>query len=332
MTSKDPKQVFFHVSMVKTVFTFLQRNIFRQFRDILFIKKHDFKRHEKLISQSPKDKVLLSIELNLHVKGGFIKMETIAANYPGSQPIIVLRKQGSLLASKYKYYLRKHGTLPFANYYSPNQGEGVLTEEDMSFYPKIKMLEEYYGKRPLVLFQEELKKQPMQLIGFLAEYLGVDYDEKAIKIKTVKKSYSEKQLKRVLRHNRKHPFRGGPYKNEVHKFIYKKARAFWLHWVAYTAAWLPEINKGQDLLPKQIQDNVNQSFADDWQACIDYAKQDRELLLYPESLVRTGRIVHNQVSTPKTNEIPHYTNRIYRGCHFGILYHRKTPAILPQRT
>ncbi len=278
MDQNQDKLIFFHVGMPKTASTFLQLKVFPKFKGIDFIKKHDFKRKDKLIQQSDYDRILLSIELDLDRKGGMNHMIDVANRYPDTYPVIVLRKQGSWLSSKYKYYLRKHGAKKFNEYFDPNSENSEMSVKNLEFFPKIELLRKHFNKRPLVLFQEELKHAPFKVIDLLADFTGVEYDKNDIKIKTVKKAYSEKQLKLVRQFNRFHHFDKSKISSKTKRFILKKWSALLLHTVAYLGAVIPERNT-EPLIPKNEIKFVNEKFEDDWQKCIDFAKETREVYL-----------------------------------------------------
>ena len=280
MSQQTDKKVFFHVGLPKTASTFLQLNVFPFFNGVEFVKKHDFKRKDRIIENSSSERILLSTELDLDRPGGIGKVEDVSGKYPNTYPIVVLRKHGSWLRSKYKYYLRKHGDKTFEEYFNPQNDKGLLTRKNLEYYPKIKLLEEYFEKRPLVLFQEELKHAPYKFIDIIAEYVGADYSKPDIKIKTVKKAYSDKQLKRVRRFNKFYKFDKSKAKSKAGRFVYKKLSAFFLHSVAYVGSLLPgSALKNEYLVPEESIRKVNEALKDDWKKCIEYAKEDRSLYL-----------------------------------------------------
>jgi hypothetical protein len=202
----------------------------------------------------------------------------VAKNYPNTYPIIVLRRHGSWLSSKYKYYLRKHGKKRFNEYFDPNSDTSVMSVKNLQFYPKIQLLWEYFEKRPLVLFQEELKQAPFEVIDLLAEYTGAEYNKSDIQIKTVKKAYSEKQLKLVRRFNNFHSFDKSKISSRTGRFIMKKWSALLLHTVAYLGVILPQ-KDAEPLIPREDIQFVNDKFKEDWQKCINFAKENREVYL-----------------------------------------------------
>ncbi len=281
MTNKNSERaIFFHVGLPKTASTFLQRNVFPHFKNIHFIKKHDFKHRDQIIQQSGSKNILLSIEINPDNEKGREKIKDVAEKYPNTYPIIVLRRHGSWLRSKYKYYLRKHGTKDFNGYFDPDENKGVLTHENLRFYPKIKLLESYYKHPPLVLFQEELKQAPFKVIDLLADYTGTTYNKSDIRIKTVKKSYSEKQLKLVRRFNKFYKFDNSGIKSKTADFVYKKFSALLLHSVAFFGFFFSGKNlKKESFITKEVIDQVNEMYKEDWDKCVEYAKSNREVFL-----------------------------------------------------
>ncbi len=278
MTTARDKEIFFHVGLPKTASTFLQRNVFPKFKDIQFIKKHDFKQRGPIIEQSDHRKILMSIELNPDAQGGKEKLEDVSRKYPHTHPIIVLRRHGSWLKSKYKYYLRKHGSGSFDQYFDLND-RGILETRNLMFYPKISLLEELFEPRPLVLFMEEIRENPFAVIDLLADYMGVTYNKDAIQIRTVKKSYSQEQLKKVHRFNRWYQYDHSNIQSKTRKFIYKKFSGLLLHSVAFFAPIIPDkTNDKETLIPGHKIEEVNEAFREDWEKCLDYARQHRKLL------------------------------------------------------
>lgn len=274
------KTIYFHVGLPKTASTFMQRNVFPHFRGIQFVKKHDFKNRDRIIAKTSYNKVLLSIELDLDSGSGNEKMLKVANKYPGTKPIIVFRRHGSWVGSKYKYYLRKHGTASFEEYFHPDKETGVLKDINLQFFKKIELLEAKYGQKPLVMFQEEFQRHPFEAIKVLADYVGAQYDENQIRIATVKKSYSEHSLYYVRKLNRWYKYDHSGIKNKTLRVLYKKFSGGILHLTAYVTGWFaPDKEKRKRVLPKEDINKINKEYASDWQRCIDYAAQTRKVYL-----------------------------------------------------
>jgi hypothetical protein len=278
--SDNNKTIFFHVGLPKTASTFMQRNVFPFFKGIKFVKKHDFKNRDRIISKTSHSTVLLSIELDLDSSSGYSKMMSVAERYPQTKPIIVFRRHGSWVGSKYKYYLRKHGTASFEEYFHPGKDSGVLKDKNLQFYQKIELLEEKYGQKPLVMFQEEFQKHPIDAIKILADYVGAEFNEKDIRIATVKKSYSEHSLFYVRKLNRWYKYDHSGIKNPTLRILYKKFSGGILHLTAYFRGWTePSKEKAKKVLPKEAVIKINEEYATDWKRCIDYAAQTRKVYI-----------------------------------------------------
>lgn len=277
MQKKSEKQVFFHVGMPKTASTFLQNKVFPKYQDILFVKKHDFKNHQKIIDNNRADKILLSLEINVDKPNGYDKVQTIAKRYPGTIPVILLRKHSSWVRSKYKYYIRKHGKLPFDEYLDLESEQGKINHQNLVYINKIKILEEAFQCRPYVFFQEELKQNPRQFIDQLAQLMGARCNPDDIKPGTVKKAYSEKQLKYVRRFNNWYKYDDSK-SPKWRKFVYKKFSGLLLHTVAFAGNFLPPLSEDTPLIPEDKLLEIDKKLQNDWEQSIEYAKQDRTLL------------------------------------------------------
>lgn len=278
--TENSRVAFFHVGLPKTASTFLQRRVFPFFRDIQYIKKHDFKRQEKYLRANSELPVLLSIEFfpNAGDKYTIEKIEQVKTNFDKVYPIIVFRKHSSWLRSRYKYHIRKHGSSEFNQFIDPDTAKGREVRNSLQFYPNITTLEKSYGTRPLVLFQEELKNAPHETVNLIADYTGAVLDTGKIKPSTVKKSYSEHQLKWVRRFNKIYPYRPQKIHSPVIKKIYKKVSQFFLHTVAFFANVLPDPEGGKNLIPPKEITIIDEEYREDWEKCKAYAKKTRELL------------------------------------------------------
>lgn len=272
--------VIFHVGLPKTASTFLQRNVFPHLKHIHYVKKHDFRRHEKIVEKSPYHRVLLSTEFNPHPGNPRAqkKLDRIKRNFKYIYPVIVLRKHSSWLKSKYKYYIRKHGSYSFTDFIDPNNDQGAAIRKDLNFFPKIKHLEETYGQRPLVLFQEELKSKPIAAVKIIADFMDATFNEEDIEVSTVKKSYSEHQLKWVRKFNRCYSFSPEKFNPRPVKKLYKKISQLFIHSTAYAGKVLPDPEPDYALIPKELLEKVDAEYKEDWEQCKAYAKKTRELL------------------------------------------------------
>ncbi len=270
------KKLYFHLGLPKTASTFLQRNVFPHFRGIRYTKKHDFHKYPLIIQQHDDAAFLFSNEMEITDEPSKPVIEHISHHFPDAVPIIFLRDQKDWIISKYKYYIRKHGHLPFEEYF-PASGEGVLKKEDLFFYPKIEHLLTRFRQKPLVYFYDELKKDPQQLISTLASDMGAQVDLSDIHFETVKKSYSEKQLFFVRKFNAVFPDKKRQYPNKVVKWFRVKPKQFLLHGTAYCAALLPDSSKYK-IIPDHEIDRLVSVYESDWQQCRQFAAAYRTLI------------------------------------------------------
>ena len=277
--NKSLKHVYFHVGLPKTASTFFQRNVFPEFKDIHYIKKHDVKYKDEIIQKSDATKFLLSKEIDPEKESGLKKIKDVADKYSGASPILVLRKHASWLRSKYKYYIRKHGYKNFHDFFDLENDQGIVKKENLDYLHKIKILEQTYQKSPFIIFQEELRNNPFGVIDELASYLNISYNKNDIKIKDVKRSYSEKQLKLVKKFNAFYKYDHSKIKHPFAKFFYKKTGGLFLHSVAYFALLLPDfLFDNKPLIPQSTMKRINDLYKEDWDECVDYAKKTRKQL------------------------------------------------------
>jgi hypothetical protein len=139
------------------------------------------------------------------------------------------------------------------------------------------MLEKYFSKKkPLVLFYEDLKADPLGFVDKIARCCDVDYDKNQISLNPFHTSYADKQL-RVLRNISRHLFSpvqqfSGP---RAWHWIQKRSRSLVLYSILYPSllipeAWLPK----EELIPKERLDEIRSRYLDDWQRCRDYAERN----------------------------------------------------------
>lgn len=278
---REERLVFFHVGLPKTASTFLQRNVFPHLGNIFYVKKHDFKQHRKKVAATTEKRILLSVEFNPHPgdKDGERKLRDVKKAYAHVFPIIVLRKHSSWIKSRYKYHIRKHGTYSLQEFVDPNTRLGGQMRRFLEYYTKIELLEKTFGHAPLVLFQEELKKQPAKAIQAIADYTGASFNEEDIRISVVKKAYDEKPLKWVLRFNRVYPFFPKKIRPKFLRKAYKKFSQFFIHTVALFGRHLPDPQPEKPLLKKDILNMIDKEYQADWQRCVEYARKQREVYL-----------------------------------------------------
>ncbi|MFP4664516.1 MAG: sulfotransferase [Bacteroidales bacterium] len=261
--------IYFHVGLPRTASTFLQRKVFPQFKGILFVKKHDFKKHDQIIANATKP-VLLSTEIDIG-KGrpNANKLFDFAEKYPEAKIILVLRRHDKWIASKYKYHIRKNGNLTFREFFNLKENNGFFRREHLEYRKIIELLESIFQQKPLVMFQEEFKTAPEKSLNYLAEFCKADFDYRSLKTSGVNTAFSEKQLRLLWQFNRRFTF-----DEAKHGKVEKKIRAGLIHTLAFLARFIPS-RKSNALIPESDLQEIQEAYKEDWQACINYVSAQR---------------------------------------------------------
>lgn len=269
-TQVQEKQIFFHVGLAKTASTWLQLKVFPEFRGIFYVKNTRYRRYASIISRSRYPKVLVSREFDRQLER---EVSRFAALYPQARPIIVLRRHDSWIASQYRRRVKNGFGLPFEAFFDLEKDQGYWKQSDLYFLPKLRLLEKYFSRRPLVLFYEDLKADPTVFVDRMAQFCGVDFDKKRISLLPYHASYTDKQLK-VLRSVSRYLM--SPVQklsgSRIGQWFQKRARSLFLYSVLYPSllipdAWLPE----EELIPNEQLERIRKQYADDWQNCREYA-------------------------------------------------------------
>jgi hypothetical protein len=270
-------EIYFHVGLPKTGSTFLQRKVFPKFGNIYFVKKHRFKYYNNILDQGKHNKILFSTELNIGKPHTDQKIIKFANRCPDAKTIIVLRRQDKWLRSKYKYHIRKNGTLNFDEFFNfDNTGKVKLKE--LNFMSKIEFLQSQFSKPPLIIFQEEIANAPHEIFNLLADEMNATIEGK-ISTKKLKSAYNQKQLKRLLHFNKKHPYKNPPQSStKLRRKLYKKYTKLIIHSVAYFAQFLAETKEGE-LIPAEKLMEVKDYYKEDWNKVLNYASQQRKLYI-----------------------------------------------------
>lgn len=271
------QKVFFHLGLPKTASTFLQRNVFPYMKGINYIKKHDF--YRLAFSENlKKEHYLFTLEMDIGVPVSIERVEKFLGFHPEAIPILFLRKHSSWIKSKYKYYIRKHGALPFDQYLREAGGE--LSYSDLYFMPKIKLINQYFKHPAIVFLYEELVHDEYALVEALMETLGASIDKKDIKLSVVKKSYSDKQLHFVRKYNQQFPFKSeyNPEESKIKSWFQIKPRQFGVHAVAYLATLVPDSLSLSRLIPAESLRFIEEKYAEDWKDCLDYIRKTRPVI------------------------------------------------------
>lgn len=263
-------EIFFHVGLGKTASTYLQYAFFPKLKGINYIQRTRYSRSKDIIRNAPEVNHFVSREFDQQLEQ---ECRWFSADYPEAKTIIILRRQDGWVASQYRRYVKNGGSLSFADFFDVADDKGFWHRKDAEFFPMIQILEKYFEYPPLVLFHEDLKKDPWAFFDTFSNYLGATYDKANISVEPIHPSYSEKQLK-VIRSIGKYLFSQDPQwsDNKLVNWLQRRSRLFACYAILYPAKLIPGfLLSSKPLIGPEELAKVRDYYAADWQACHDYA-------------------------------------------------------------
>lgn len=261
MENKQQK-LFFHMGLPKTASTYLQKLVFPNLKGLQYFRKRKFKHFVELTKESTSDKLLFTTESD---RGLDKKLDRIAAHFPDARIILVFRRQDKWIASKYKYYIRKHGHLKFNAFFDLAKDTGLWKKEELYFQKYIDLVKERFVQAPLILTQEQLKEDPHIFLKKITAFIEVDFPGASIQHKIINKAFSEKQLILLRKFNAAYPYQELKTKIRFINKIHYKYREFLLHIMAFLLGFLPKtIAKGETLISPAALDEIKRYYQEDW--------------------------------------------------------------------
>ncbi len=269
---KAEKEIFFHVGLGKTASTYLQYKVFPKLKGVHYIQRTRYKKSYAVIKNTNHDKYLVSREFDRQLER---EASTFSKHFPGAKPIIILRRQDSWIASQYRRFVKNGRPFSFTTFLDVEQDSGVWKKKELYFMNKIRILEKYFMHKPLVLFHDDLKNDPWAFIDTIANYIGATYDKNDISLNPSHKSYNLKQLIILRKLSRTIGFKRIKVKNNRFlKWLAYRYRWLLCHLVLYMAYLVPYKIKEEDvLIPSEELEKIRKYYADDWQACLQYARE-----------------------------------------------------------
>ncbi len=271
--NNEKKEIFFHVGTGKTGTTYLQYRVFPKFKGIYYIQRTRYKNSKKIIGKTSYKKYLLSREFDQQLER---EVKWFSADFPHTTPIIVFRRHDSYIASQYRSFVKNGFRGDFTSFFDLKNDRGYFKQKDLDYFSQIKLLEHYFTKKPVVLFYEDLRENPGDFIRSLANRLQVTYDPEAINLNRKHTSYSEKQLKGMMRAGKYiNMTKRRKFHNPVLHFLWKLPLEGLRYSILYAARLLPEPagTRGVPLIAPEELEKVRTFYSDDWEKCREYAKQ-----------------------------------------------------------
>ena len=275
------KKIYFHVGLAKTGSTFLQKNFFPYLKNIKYISTHDYINCIDIINKTNYKSYLISREFDKQFER---EIKKFISYFPDTKIIVVFRRHDQWIASQYKRSVKNGWHWSFKNYYNINN-KGIWKNSDLTYMNKLKIIKKYSKSKPLILKFEELKKDPFNYLNKISNYTDSKYLKTEISLKTVHKSYSEKQLiflKKFCKIFKKTPPIYYDYQeitldktisntNRIKHWLFY--RPWWLlfHLVMYTSLLIPKsLIVKNSLINKNDLAEIKNKFKEDWKKVFKY--------------------------------------------------------------
>ena len=272
MKQTSTKEIFFHVGLAKTGTTFLQYRVFPKFQGIRYIQRTKYRRAIRIIRKSRDPRIFLSNEFDLQFE---TEMKKFGAAFPDTTPIIVFRRQDSYIASQYRRFVKNGFRGSFKDFFDLEHDKGFFKKRDLEFMRYIRILEENYRPRPIVMFYDHLRDDPKGFVTELAERMKVSIDLESVDFRRKHSSYSEKQLKTVMAVGK---YINLKKKTSCHNLIARFFCRLPQNLVRYPTLWIGKALPASwfdeaPLIPPGELEKVREYFKEDWEACREYAKR-----------------------------------------------------------
>ena len=258
------------MGLAKTGTTFLQYRVFPKMKGVRYIQRTKYFHAIRLIRKSRTPRILLSNEFDRQFE---TEIKKFSAAFPETQTIIVFRRQDSYIASQYRRFLKNGFRGSFRDFFDLEQDTGFFKKKDLMFMRFIRILEENFQTAPFVLFYEDLRHDPERFIRDLAGKIGAEIDINKVNLKRKHASYSEKQLRAVIR--------VGKYINlekqssctrPFFRFFCRLPRNLVRYPVLWIGGLIPDKFYSQEpLIPPGELEKIKEYFAGDWESCHTYA-------------------------------------------------------------
>jgi len=270
-TAATEREVFFHVGLGKTASTYLQMRFFPKLRGIRYVPTARFRSYPEILRTATESRLLFSREFDRQFEDAVV---AFARRCPTARPIIVLRRHDEWIASQYRRFVKNGWALTFREFFDVQADGGMWRWRDVEMWPRVRLLEELFRSRPLVLFHEELKRFPWRFLDRITEFTGSTVDRRGVSLLPFHTSYTDKQLRAMLSFGR--VFNPAP-PNRGRMLTWMKRRGRMLGCYALMGAGrvMPEAwIRVKTLIPPDDLAEARKLFAEDWQRCLAYAERE----------------------------------------------------------
>ncbi|KPM49806.1 hypothetical protein [Jiulongibacter sediminis] len=272
-TDFSDTEIYFHVGVERTGTKYLQKSIFPSYKKLHFINKDRYPEAKEIILKKEHKRYLVSMELNLNSHFE-VEVNDFLSAFPQARIIMVMRPLSGWLVSHYKRIVKNGFNIRFDELWNQN-GESVFDPEEIKYRPKIEFLESKTQYPPLYLIHGDLRKNPLEFLKKLADYVGEEFDESTVSLKPVHTSYNDRQLK-ALRWVMKYVniSRSKPYSSDLRNRFYRLRVDTIRYVVMYLAKIVPDsFFSNQPLISKKEKEEVADFYQEDWQAVLDFLEK-----------------------------------------------------------
>lgn len=273
MSQKSEKKIFFHVGLGKTASTYLQKRVFPFFEDLEYIQRASrFAKSVEIIAEGEPGTFFISREFDQQFEYEITKF---AKHYPNTTIIIVFRQHASWIASQYRRFFKNGVVIPFTEFFDLKEDKGLFKKSDLTFYHYLELIEENFTQKPLVLFYDDLRKDPMTFFDRIAKTIGVNYDKSKINLESKHSSYSENQLKAIRYVSKYMSLRKDNMKQPIFYPVRRMYTNLFRYSTLFVGKMVPEswYDKTPLIAPEELQE-VTDYYASDWESVVEYAKKN----------------------------------------------------------
>ncbi len=262
-------ELFFHVGLGKTASTFLQDRFFPKLKGIHYTPSNIYRFYKNIVEKGKHERYLFSREFDRQF---YTETQKIADLSTETHIIIILRRHDSWIASQYRRYVKNGGKQNFTEFIDLENDKGAWKQNDVYFYPMLQFIKDNFKPKPLVLFHDELKTNPIEFLNKIADYAGAQFDIDQIDLKPKHSSYSDHQLLFSKKYSPFNKDKEQHFQNRILTFITYRSKWLVNHLVLYTALLFPKSTESV-LVDKAHLEKVRNYYQDDWQACINFANE-----------------------------------------------------------
>lgn len=284
---KATPEVFFHVGAGRAASRWLQERVFPHFRGVRYVPRARFRQSARVVRRGGDLPVLVSRQLGYRELTPAVEWFARAA--PAARPILVLRRHDEWLRSVYLREIKELRYVPFEAFIDLERDEGVRPRSSALFRERIRVLEDHFEHRPLVLFFDRLAEDPRGFVRMIADYVGASYDEARISFRPSNRSYRDRQYRFLREVRRRWPLerRAAPPPVEpasaaLRWLRVRSRRLAWHAGVALGRVAPERILSSDPLLTEEQLARTRAFYEADWEACVDYARRHNPELVAGE--------------------------------------------------